>query len=137
MLEGDSTTRGLFMGVQVETGLSILSIFIKQKMYWLESTGDNKRFILFSHVSFAPYTQELAELGGLYLNQIETKDHGKREGWVFDGSLRAKIEEFITKETQDVASTGSEPITLEHIQDLLLELFDRVAVLEQKMGITE
>ncbi len=105
-------------------------------MFWLESTNDGKRFILFSHVSMEPFTQELAELGGLYLNQIQS-EQGKREGWVFDNSVRGKVEAFIEKETQDVASNGSGLITLEHVQDLLLELFDRVATIEQQLGITE
>ena len=83
-----------------------------------------------------PFTQELAELGGLYLNQIQS-EQGKREGWVFDNSVRGKVEAFIEKETQDVASNGSGLITLEHVQDLLLELFDRVATIEQQLGITE
>lgn len=104
-------------------------------MFWIEEADDKKSFVLFGQVSLDNYSDELEQLGGLYLEKVQSRSSGLREGWAFAVNLREQIDAFIERELNDVRSNSSEGLTLEDLYDLLLEAFDRIATLEKKVGV--
>lgn len=103
-------------------------------MFWIEQTDDGKCVTLFSHVSLGPHADELAELGGMYLESAACRRTGRaQEGWIFAAAGKDAVEAFIAREEEDVRSAAEDDLSLEDIYDLLLEAFDRIAALEAKL----
>lgn len=103
-------------------------------MFWVEETDNGKSIVLFSQVSMDDYKDELSELGGLYMDKIQSKVTEEREGWVFPLNLKNDVNSFIEREAEDVQSSSTNDLTLDDLYDLLLEAFDRIAALEKKCG---
>jgi hypothetical protein len=102
-------------------------------MFWIENTGTDS-IVLFSFFPMEEYTEELAELGGLRVEQVTCiKESSEREGWIFEKKLRAVVESFIERETSDIQSADEDDITLDDMKALLLEINDRLCAVEKRI----
>lgn len=102
-------------------------------MFWIEESDDNSSFVLFSRLSTEDHIDELSQMGGLFLEEVQSKEFGMKQGWVFSKSSREQVDSFIERETNDIQSNSSEGLSLEDLYDLLVEAFDRISALEKKV----
>jgi hypothetical protein len=102
-------------------------------MFWIEESEDGNTFVLFSQLSTDDWADELSGMEGLFLEEIQSKNSGSRQGWVFSKIARAQVDAFIERETNDIRSNSSDGLSLEDLYDLLVEAFDRIAALEKKV----
>ena len=105
-------------------------------LFWTEDTDDSKSFVLFSKCSFEPYHEVLSNIGGMYVEKVESKvENDTREGWCFISSLRNDVQTFIEDAQADIEENESETLTLENVYDLLIEAFNRIGQLEKRNAL--